>query len=138
MPLSPKASRKRLARADDLVRQQYLIPRKSVRKLREISQRENISVNEVVRRAIESYITRKLLMRSDEAAAHALMKVIHNETSAALKRIDASFNKVRKYERACANDIVRAQARSEAKAWIEAHENEVGAIAELFGQDVGA
>jgi hypothetical protein len=40
----------------DLMRQQYLMPHKSVKKLLEMSRREGVSARELVRRAIEEYI----------------------------------------------------------------------------------
>ncbi len=40
------------AKAEDLMRQQYLVPRKSVKKLREMSRREGVSAGELARRAI--------------------------------------------------------------------------------------
>ena len=43
------------AKAQDLIRQQYLVPRKSVKKLREMSRREGVSVGKVARRAIGAY-----------------------------------------------------------------------------------
>src|SRR5205814_9323065 len=41
------------AKAEDLLRQQYLVPRKSVKKLREMSRRQGVSAGELARRAIE-------------------------------------------------------------------------------------
>jgi hypothetical protein len=39
----------------DLTRQQYLVPRKSVKKLREMSRCESVSAGALARRAIEAY-----------------------------------------------------------------------------------
>jgi hypothetical protein len=50
----------------DLMRQQYLVPRKNVKRLREMSRREGISAGELVRRAINAYASGKILTESEE------------------------------------------------------------------------
>ena len=40
---------------DELMRQQYLVPRRSVAKLRQLSRQHKVSVTEIVRRAIDAY-----------------------------------------------------------------------------------
>ncbi|TLZ46352.1 MAG: ribbon-helix-helix protein, CopG family [Gammaproteobacteria bacterium] len=127
------------AKAEDLLRQQYLVPRKSVKKLREMSRREGVSAGELARRAIEAYTSGKVLTESEEeAAARALLEDIHGQVRATLKRIDASVIEVRARERALADGSFRAQVRKETQAWFEAHPHQARAIAELFTQDPGA
>ena len=127
------------AKAEDLQRQQYLVPRKSVKKLREMSRREGVSAGELARRAIEAYTSGKVLTESEEeAAARALLEDIHGQVRATLKRIDASVIEVRARERALADGSFRAQVRKETQAWFEAHPHQARAIAELFTQDPGA
>jgi len=124
------------AKAEDLLRQQYLVPRRSVKKLREMSRREGVSAGELARRAIEAYTSGKVLDESEEeAAARALLEDIHTQVRAALKRIDASLTEVRVRERALDDGTFRAQVRKETQAWFEAHPHEARAIAELFAQD---
>lgn len=124
------------AKAEDLLRQQYLVPRKSVKKLREMSRREGVSAGELARRAIEAYTSGNVVTESEEeAAARTLLRDIHGQVSATLKRIDASFSEIRARERALADGTFRAQVRKETQAWFEAHPHQARAIAELFAQD---
>jgi len=124
-------------KAEDLLRQQYLVPRKSVKKLREMSRREGVSAGELARRAIEAYISGKVLTESEEeTAARALLEDIHGQVRATLKRIDASLAEIRARKRALADGSFRARVRNETQAWFEAHPHQARAIAELFARDV--
>ena len=124
------------AKAEDLLRQQYLVPRRSVKKLREMSRREGVSAGELARRAIEAYTSGKVLNESEEeAAARALLEDIHTQVRAALKRIDASLTEVRVRERALDDGTFRTLVRKETQAWFEAHPHEARAVGELFAQD---
>jgi hypothetical protein len=123
------------AKAQDLLRQQYLIPRKSVNKLREMSRREGVSAGELARRAIDAYASGNVLTESEEeVAARALLADIHGQVRATLKRIDANLTETHARERALADGTFHAQVRSETKAWFEAHPHQAQAIAELFLQ----
>jgi hypothetical protein len=127
------------AKTEDLLRQQYLVPRKSVKKLREMSRREGVSAGELARRAIEAYTSGRVLTESEEeAAARALLEDIHGQVRATLKRIDASLVEVRARERALAEGTFRAQVRKETRAWFEAHPHQARAITELFAQNPAA
>jgi hypothetical protein len=124
------------AKAEDLLRQQYLVPRKSVKKLREMSRREGVSAGELARRAIEAYISGRVLTESEEeAAARGLLEDIHDEMLATLKRIDADLSEVRARERAISDGALRATVRKETQAWFEAHPQRARAIAELLAPD---
>src|SRR5258708_13124492 len=57
------------AKAEDLMRQQYLVPRKSVKKLREMSRREGVSAGELARRAIEAYTSGNVIPEPEEEMA---------------------------------------------------------------------
>jgi hypothetical protein len=123
-------------KAEDLLRQQYLVPRKSVKKLREMSRREGVSAGELARRAIEAFTSGKVLTESEEeTAARALLEDIHVQVRATLDRIDASLTEIRARERALADGTFRAQVRKETQAWFKAHPNQARSIAELFEQD---
>src|SRR6202789_1442081 len=92
------------APAEDLMRQQYLVPRKSVKKLREMSRREGVSAGALVRRAIEAYASGNILTEpEEEVASRAVLKDIHSQVRAALTRIDASLSEIRARERALAD-----------------------------------
>jgi hypothetical protein len=127
------------AKVEDLLRQQYLVPRKSVKKLREMSRREGVSAGELARRAIEAYTSGKVLTETEEEeAGRTLLEDIHGQVRATLKRIDASLSEVRARERALADGTFRAQVRKETQAWFEAHPHQAQAIAGLFAQDATA
>jgi len=89
------------AKAEDLMRQQYLVPRKSVKKLREMSRREGVSAGALARRAIEAYTSGNILAEpEEEVASRAVLKDIHTQVRAALTRIDASLSEILARERA--------------------------------------
>ena len=121
------------AKAEDLMRQQYLVPRKSVKRLREMSRREGISAGELVRRAIDAYTSAKVLTEpEEEVASRAVLKDIHAQVRSALTRIDASLSEIRARERALTDGTFRAQVVAETRAWFDAHPEEAQGIMELF------
>ena len=117
----------------DLMRQQYLVPRKNVKRLREMSRREGISAGELVRRAINAYASGKILTESEEeVASRAVLKDIHAQVRAALTRIDANLSEIRDRERALADGTFRARVVAETRAWFDAHPEEAQGITDLF------
>ena len=121
------------AKAEDLMRQQYLVPRNSVKKLREMSRREGISAGELARRAIEAYTSGRVLGDpEEEVASRTALKEIHGQVRAALMRIDVSLSEIRARERALADGTFRAQVVAETKAWFDAHPEEAQGIVELL------
>jgi len=121
------------AKVDDLMRQQYLVPRKSVKKLREMSRREGVSAGELARRAIEAYTSGNILTGpEEEVASRAVLKDIHTQVRATLTRIDASLSEIRARERALTDGTFRAQVVAETRAWFDAHPEEARGIVELF------
>ena len=127
------------AKAESLLRQQYLVPRRSVKKLQEMSRKEGVSTGELARRAIEAYTSGRVLSESEEeTAARALLAEIHGSVREALKRIDASLTEVRERERALAEGALRAQVRKETMAWLRGHPEEAEAIASLLTPQVPA
>ena len=121
------------AKAEDLMRQQYLVPRKSVKRLREMSRREGISAGELARRAIDAYTSGKILTEpEEEVASRAVLKDIHAQVRAALTRIDANLSEIRERERALADGTFRARVVAETRAWFDAHPEEAQGIMELF------
>src|SRR5215472_11921868 len=100
------------AKAETLVRQQYLVPRRSVKKLQEMSRKEGVSTGELARRAIEAYTSGRVLSESgEETAARALLEEVHNTLRDVLKRIDTSLAEVRERERAFDRRAFRARVR---------------------------
>ena len=127
------------AKAEDLMRQQYLVPRKSVKKLREMSRREGVSAGELARRAIEAYTSGKVIAEpEEEMASRAVLKDIHTQVRAVLARIDASLFESRASERALADGTFRAQVVAETRAWFDAHPEEAQGIVELFTPQAAA
>jgi len=127
------------AKAEDLMRQQYLVPRKSVKKLRAMSRREGVSAGELARRAIEAYTSGDILIEpEEEAASRAVLKDIHTQVRAVLTRIDASVSEIRASERALADGTFRARVVAETRAWFDTHPEEAQGIVELFAPRVTA
>ena len=121
------------AKAEELLRQQYLVPRASVKKLKEMSRKEGVSTGELARRAIEAYTSGKVLTESeDETSARALLSEVHSQVRASLKRIDAMLDEVRTRERAFSDGSLRAQVRRETQQWLQGHPEEADAIAALL------
>lgn len=127
------------AKAEALLRQQYLVPRRSVKKLREMSRKEGVSAGELARRAIETYTSNRVVSESEEeAAARALLADIHRAVRAALERIDASLAEACERERALDEGAFRARVREETLAWLGSHPREAEAITELLRPPVSA
>jgi hypothetical protein len=117
----------------DLMRQEYLVPRKTVKKLREMSRRRGISAGELVRRAIDAYTSGKILTEpEEEVASRAVLKDIHTQVRAAITLIDANLSEIRARERAVTDGSFRAQVIAETRAWFDAHPEEAQGIVELF------
>ena len=127
------------AKAEDLIRQQYLVPRKSVKKLREMSRREGVSAGEIVRRAIEAYTSGNVIAEPEgEMASRAVLKDIHTQVRTVLTRIDASLSEIRARERALTDGTFRAQVVAETREWFNAHPEEARGIVELFAPQATA
>jgi hypothetical protein len=127
------------AKAEDLMRQQYLVPRKSVKKLREMSRREGVSAGELARRAIEAYISGKVLTEpEEEIASRSVLKDIHAQVRSVLTRIDANLSEIRVREQALTDGTFRAQVVAETRAWFDAHPEKAQGIVELFAPQATA
>jgi hypothetical protein len=125
------------AKAETLLRQQYLVPRRSVKKLQEMSRKEGVSTGELARRAIEAYTSGRVLSESEEeTAARALLEEVHSTLRDVLKRIDASLAEVRERERAFDQGAFRARVREQVMAWLRGHPEEAEAITELLTPQV--
>jgi len=126
-------------KAEDLMRQQYLVPRKSVKKLREMSRREGVSAGELARRAIEAYTSGNVLTEpEEESGSRAALKDVHAQLRATLARIDVSLAEVRARERALADGSFRAQVVAETRAWFDANPEQAQGIMDLFAPQPSA
>ncbi|MGH8291293.1 MAG: hypothetical protein ACREV7_20230 [Steroidobacteraceae bacterium] len=126
-------------KAESLLRQQYLVPRRSVKKLKEMSRKEGVSTGELARRAIAAYTSGRVLSESEEeTSARALLEEIHSAVRDVLKRIDASLAEVRERERAFDEGAFRARVREETMTWLRGHPEEAEAIAGLLTPPVSA
>jgi hypothetical protein len=127
------------AKAEDLMRQQYLVPRKSVKKLREMSRREGVSAGELARRAIEAYTSGNVLTEpEEEVASRSVLKDIHAQVRSVLTRIDANLSEIRARERALTDGTFRARVVAETREWFDAHPEEAQGIVELFAPQAPA
>ncbi|HEY6452835.1 MAG TPA: hypothetical protein VIX87_09585 [Steroidobacteraceae bacterium] len=118
---------------DELVRQQYLVPRRSVAKLRQLSKLQKVSATEIVRRAIEAYDPASDDRTAQEAAALELLAEVHGALRKALRRIDADMVALRLRRRALENGSVRDRARRDTESWLRDNPQALVAFAELFG-----
>ena len=121
------------------MRQQYLVPRKSVKKLKEMSRREGVSAGELARRAIEAYTSGNVIAKSEEEiASRAVLKDIHAQVRSVLARIDINLSEIRESEQALADGTFRARVAAETRAWFDAHPEESEGILDLFAPQVTA
>ncbi len=124
------------AKPDALLRQQYLIPKGAVKKLREMSREEGVSTGELARRAIDALTSGRVVDASEEErAAGELLAEIHATVRAQLRRIDASLAELRERERALAGAEFRERVRAETLAWLAANPDRADAIVELLAPE---
>lgn len=119
---------------DELMRQQYLVPRRSVAKLRQLSRQQKVSATEIVRRAIDAYDPVSEQMAVQEAAALDLLVEVHAQLRKAMRRIDSSMQALQLRQRALEDGKLSAQARRDAESWLRRHPQALEGLSELFGQ----
>jgi hypothetical protein len=120
-------------RAERLIRQQYLVPRRSVVKLKELSKAERVSATEIVRRAIDAYDPAAVpVPPQDEAAAVDLMEGLHGQLRALLERIDAELADLTKRHESLAGGKLRRKVRRETEEWAKRNPAALAGLAELF------
>jgi|GEM_PF-1661845 len=118
---------------DELVRQQYLVPRRSVAKLRQLSKSQKVSATEIVRRAIDAYDPKSDDRTAQEAAALELLAEVHGALRKSMRRIDTDIAALRLRQRALDDGSVRARARRDTEAWLKRNPQALAGFAELFG-----
>jgi hypothetical protein len=118
---------------DELIRQQYLVPRRSVAKLRQLSKLQKVSATEIVRRAIDAYDPLSEDRTAQEAAALELLAEVHGELRKAIRRIDSDTAALRLRQRALDDGSLREQARRDADSWLRRNPQAVAGLTELFG-----
>jgi hypothetical protein len=119
--------------ADALVRQQYLVPRRSVAKLRQLSKLQKVSATEIVRRAIDAYDPLADERTVQEAAALELLAQVHGELRKAIRRIDSDTAVLQQRQRALDDGSVREQAQRDTHSWLRRNPQALAGFAELFG-----
>jgi phytoene/squalene synthetase len=73
-----------------------------------------------------------LLRREEEKAAARVLRAVHLEVRATIRRIDAGLAELRQRERALPR--LRAQVREQTRAWFEAHPHEGRGVSEVAGE----
>jgi hypothetical protein len=120
-------------RAERLIRQQYLVPRRSVTKLKELSKVERVSATEIVRRAIDAYDPAAVpVPPQDEAAAVDLLDGLHGQLRALLERIDAELAQLKKRHDDLAGGKLRRKVRRETEEWARRNPEALAGLADLF------
>jgi hypothetical protein len=117
---------------DELLRQQYLVPRRSVAKLRQLSKQHKVSVTEIVRRAIEAYDPLSGDRAVQEAAALELLAEVHGQLRKSIRRIDSDMAALQSRQRALDDGSVRKQARHQTELWLRGNPQALDEFAELF------
>lgn len=122
------------SKASTLVRQQYLVPKRSVNRLREMSRSEGISVDALVNRAIAAYMAEDgaPAQAAECAAAEALLAETHRHVRDAVTRIDASLAHIMRCKRALRDPDFRARIRQETEIWFRTHPSEAQTVTLLF------
>jgi hypothetical protein len=118
---------------DELVRQQYLVPRRSVAKLRLLSRQQKVSATEIVRRAIEAYDPLSGDRVAQEAAALDLLAEVHGQLRKTMRRIDSDMAALQSRQRALEDGSLRDQARRDTESWLRRNPQALEDFAELFG-----
>ena len=122
------------SKAEALLRQQYLVPQKSVRKLRELSRLRGVSAGELARRAIEAYLSGDAPQNpEDERAALSLLEEIHAKVAATLSRIEHLAETNRTREQALNDGSFRARIKAQITEALQGRSDEVAAIREILG-----
>jgi hypothetical protein len=119
---------------DQLVRQQYLVPRRSVAKLRQLSKQQKVSATEIVRRAIDAYDPVSENLAAQEAAALSLLAEVHGQLRKAMRRIDTSMAALQVRQRALDAGKVAAQARRDAESWLRRDPKALEGFMDLFAK----
>jgi hypothetical protein len=118
---------------DELVRQQYLVPRRSVAKLRQLSRQQKVSATEIVRRAIDAYDPLSGDRAAQEAAALDLLAEVHGQLRKSMRRIDSDMASLQARQRALDDGSLRDQARRDTEGWLRRNPQALEGFAELFG-----
>jgi hypothetical protein len=127
------------AKSADLQRQQYLVPRKSVKRLREMSRAQGVSVGELARRAIELFTSgRKEAPSEGEAAAEALLREVHTQLRDTLQRLDAEHESLCKREQALLDGRFAQRVREETVEWLHKHPEDLQVLRRLFATPAAA
>ena len=121
-----------------LIRQHFRLRRSTVTKLREMSWRQRVSTDALVRRAIESYTPHggSFFSLAEQKAVCAFLAQIHNQVCSAIACIDEHLAGMRERERALRDPAFRARIREETALWFRSHPLEARALTDLLDPDV--
>ncbi len=117
---------------DELLRQQYLVPRRSVAKLRQLSKEQKVSATEIVRRAIDAYDPLSQDRTAQESAALDMLAQVHGALRKAIRRIDSDTAALRLRQRALEDGSVRERARRDAQSWLRRNPQALAGFVQLF------
>jgi uncharacterized protein YhaN len=117
---------------EQLVRQQYLVPRRSVAKLRQLSKLQKVSATEIVRRAIDAYDPLADDRTAQEAAALELLAEVHEQLRKAIRNIDADMAALRLRQSALEDGSVRDRARRDTESWLRRNPRALAGFTQLF------
>jgi hypothetical protein len=119
-----------------LLRQQYLIPRRSIEKVRALGRKAGVPATEIVRRAIEAYDPERLALSSeqDEIQARALLDEIHASLRETIARVDESLAVYGAKLARLEDGSVRNQVRTQTLEWLERNQQAAARLQELFAQ----
>lgn len=120
------------------MRQQYLVPRRSVAKLRQLSKQHKVSATEIVRRAIDAYDPQSGDRAAQEAAALELLAEVHGQLRKAMRRIDSDMAELKSRQSALDDGSVRQQARQHTEGWLRRNPKALDAFADLFAGPAAA
>ena len=111
------------SKTNTLVRQQYLVPKRSVNRLREMSRSEGISVDALVNRAITTYTSGSEARSrpAEHRAAEALLAATLSHVEAAFIRMDALATEAHRRQSALGSPTLRTRVRQETKRLFASH-----------------
>ena len=127
------------SKAKTLVRQQYLVPKRSANRLRAMSREQGISADELVGRAIDTYTSGSEARSrpAEHRAAEALLAATLSHVEAAFIRMDALATEAHRRQSALGSPTLRARVRQETRRWCASHPREAQAITDLFNLATG-
>jgi hypothetical protein len=122
------------SKARALVRQQYLVSKRNVGRLREMSSDQGVSVDDLVSRAIDAYTagSNAYSRPAEHRAAEALLAATLSHVEAAFIRMNALVAEACRRQHALRNPALRVRVRQETRRWFASHPREAQAITDVL------